>query len=90
MDEALSFLKTVVDDQDFVRLTKTVLRIIQNVLNDPEIENTKFRTVRAGCKVRYQFPGHHCVFVYIELLFLVCSICRRKGSHSYWKQLDSS
>lgn len=49
MDEALNLLKTTVDDQEFIRLTKTVLRIIQNLLNDPE--NAKFRTVRAACKV---------------------------------------
>ena len=49
MDEALNLLKATVDDQEFIRLTKTVMRIIQNILNDPE--STKFRTVRAACKV---------------------------------------
>lgn len=55
MEEALDFLRRTVDDQEFLRLTRTVLRVVQNVLNDPDSD--KFRTVRAACKVRVQTPG---------------------------------
>lgn len=50
MDEALDNLNAAVDDQEFLRLTRTALRIIQNILN--EQEDPKYRTVRANCKVR--------------------------------------
>lgn len=49
MEDALNFLRNSVDDQEFLRLSRTLLRIIQNSLNDPD--NAKFRTVRAACKV---------------------------------------
>lgn len=49
MKEALNFLRASVDDQEFLRLTRTSLRIIQNILNDPE--SPRYRTVQAHCKV---------------------------------------
>ena len=50
IEGALESLKAAVDDQEFLRLTRTALRIIQNILN--EQEDPKYRTVRADCKVR--------------------------------------
>ncbi len=49
MDEALSSMRSSVDDQEYLRQTRTLLRILQNILNDPE--NAKYRTVRAACNV---------------------------------------
>ena len=49
MEEALTLLKNAADIQEFLKLTRTALRVIQNILNDPN--TTKFRTVRAESKV---------------------------------------
>ena len=48
MDEAIAKLK-LQGDQAFLRLTKTALTIIQNILNDPGQE--KYRRIRAASKV---------------------------------------
>lgn len=50
MEEALTSLRNSMDDdQDYLRQTRTLLRILQNLLNDPD--NAKYRTVRAACNV---------------------------------------
>ena len=50
MEDALSSLRSSLDDdQVYLRETRTLLRILQNLLNDPD--NAKYRTVRAACNV---------------------------------------
>lgn len=51
MEAALASLRSSsVDEHEFLRLTKTALKIVQNLLNEPD--NAKFREVRCGSKVR--------------------------------------
>jgi hypothetical protein len=78
MDEALCYLKTAVDDQEFIRLTKTILRIIQNLLNDPD--NAKFRTVRAGSKVCCWETINLVSWIYgAKLLYLFAQYIQKAG-----------
>ena len=59
MEEAISLLKVSLEEEEFIKQTRTVLRILQNILNEPEKE--KFRTIQGGCKVNgfflLQDPG---------------------------------
>ena len=53
MEEALSSLRSSVDEKEFLRLTRTALRLVQNVLNEPAQE--KYRKIRAASKVVAKF-----------------------------------
>ena len=50
MEMALGSLRSSVDEKEFLRLTRTALRLVQNVLNEPAQE--KYRKIRAASKVR--------------------------------------
>ncbi len=50
MEAVLESLRSSVGDQEFLRLTRTALRLVQNLLNDPAQE--KYKKIRAASKVR--------------------------------------
>ena len=50
MEDILRSLRAGVEDKEFLRLTRTALKLVQNVLNDPSHE--KYRRIRATSKVR--------------------------------------
>lgn len=50
MEDILKSLRAGVEDKEFLRLTRTALKLVQNVLNDPSHE--KYRRIRASSKVR--------------------------------------
>ena len=49
MEAVLESLRSSVGDQEFLRLTRSALRLIQNILNDPAHE--KYKKIRAASKV---------------------------------------
>lgn len=51
MEDVLKSLRAGVEDKEFLRLTRTALKLVQNVLNDPGHE--KYRRIRASSKVRW-------------------------------------
>ena len=50
MEAVLESLRSSVGDQEFLRLTRTALRLVQNLLNDSAQE--KYKKIRAASKVR--------------------------------------
>lgn len=86
MEESLSSLKSSVNEQEFLKLTRTALRIIQNILNAPD--KAKFRTVRAGSKV---LQANYVYFVFQPLLFYAVPAAEATGSSvtgSNWLQTE--
>jgi hypothetical protein len=50
MEAVLESLRSSVGDQEFLRLTRTALRLVQNILND-SAEESKHKKIRAASKV---------------------------------------
>jgi len=51
MEEVLTVLQNSLDENEFLKLTRTLLRILQNILNEPE--NEKYRRIRRNCHVSH-------------------------------------
>lgn len=49
MEAILESLRSSVGDQEFLRLSRTALMLVQNLLNDPAQE--KYKKIRAASKV---------------------------------------
>ena len=61
MEAVLESLRSSVGDQEFLRLSRTALRLVQNLLNDPAQE--KYKKIRAASKV--------CEFIYRRLVKII-------------------
>ncbi len=82
MEGILVCLRSSVGDQEFIKLTKTVLRIVQNVLNEPE--NDKFRRVRSDSKVSRLFPYDRQSITFINVSVRETERRSQAIIRSYW------
>ena len=53
MEEALARLQNSLEEKEFLKLTRTLLRILQNILNEPD--NAKYQRIRSDSRVSTPF-----------------------------------